>query len=343
MNRKINLQIFATPNTQTTLMNGQSPYSNNLSPEMKTFYDKVLLEEAGPKLVHEQFGQKKPIPKNGGKTIEFRKFDNLPKALTPLTEGVTPDGNSLNVTTVTATIEQYGDYIVQSDMLEMTSLDNTIVEATKLLGQQAGLTRDTIVRDVLAGGTNDYLAGGAASRSVLASGFSLDDLTNIVARLRAQNAPTFDDGYYVCIVHPYVEADILKLLNTASGGLGYRHFGDKEKIYKGEIGCYGDVRFVVSSEAKIIDENNDGDSTLACPSNKSVYFCPVFGKGAFGVTEVTGGGLETIVKQKGYGDDPLNQRSSVGWKTTLTAEILMQNYLIRYECLSNSFPHPAHN
>ena len=127
---------------------------NDLSPEMKTFYDMVLIDEASPNLVHDQFGQKKPIPKNGGKTIEFRKFSSLAKALTALTEGVTPDGKTLNVSSVTATVSQYGDYITQSDMLELTAIDNTVVEATKLLGRQAGLTLDTVTRNVLQAGTN---------------------------------------------------------------------------------------------------------------------------------------------------------------------------------------------
>ena len=122
--------------------------------EMKTYYDMRLLDFAQANLVHDQFGQKRPIPKNGGKTIEFRSFSPLAKATTPLTEGVTPSGNQLDVKTITATVAQYGDFIVQSDVLELTAVDNTILEATKLLGRQAGVTLDTITRNILVGGTN---------------------------------------------------------------------------------------------------------------------------------------------------------------------------------------------
>ncbi len=146
----INLQLFATHVNVTT----DASSGNNLSAEMKTFYDMTLIDEAQAQLVHDQFGQKRPIPANGGKTIEFRKFSSLAKALTPLTEGVTPDGKTLDVSTITATVSQYGDFITQSDMLELTALDNTILEATKLLGRQAGATLDTVVRNVLQAGTN---------------------------------------------------------------------------------------------------------------------------------------------------------------------------------------------
>ena len=90
---------MANPNTQITGLTGaESEYqhtwsgpNSGLSAEMKTFYDMNLIDEASAALVHDQFGQKRPIPKNGGRTIEFRKFDSLPKALTAmLPNGIWP-------------------------------------------------------------------------------------------------------------------------------------------------------------------------------------------------------------------------------------------------------------
>ncbi|MBO4915192.1 MAG: N4-gp56 family major capsid protein, partial [Oscillospiraceae bacterium] len=71
----------------------------------------------------------------------------------------------------------------------------------------------------------------------------------------------------------------------------------------------------------------------------SVFASLFFGDGAYGVTEVEGGGLQTIVKQKGSAGtaDPLDQRSSVGWKALKTAEILIPSYLIRVESCSARF------
>ena len=139
---KINLRLFETSmNTNVTTDGG-------LSVEMKTFYDKNLLRNAEPNLVHDQFAQERDIPKNGGKKIEFRKYDALGKALTPLTEGVTPNGKKLSVTNLEAEVKQYGDYVSLSDVLTMTSIDNNIIEAGNLIGAQAGETLDTISREV---------------------------------------------------------------------------------------------------------------------------------------------------------------------------------------------------
>jgi N4-gp56 family major capsid protein len=318
---KINLQLFAELNTQTTLLNNKAG-SNDLSPEMKTFYDMTLIDEASAQLVHDQFGQKRPIPANGGKTIEFRKFDSLPKALTPITEGVTPNGNKLNVTSITATVSQYGDYIVQSDVLELTSIDNTIVEATKILGKQAGSTLDTVVRDIITAGTNAQYANGK-TRSTLTKSDTLTvkEIQKAVAFLRAHNAPTIN-GSYVAIVHPYALYDLMR----DSEWIDAHKYAQPENLYEGEVGKIAGVRFVSTSEAKIF-------SGEGCPSGLAVFATMVLGENAYGVTEITGGGLQTIVKQKGSGgtNDPLDQRSSVGWKAIKTAERLVEQYMVRIE------------
>ena len=319
MKNLINLQLFANT-VQTTLQPG-------LSAEMKTFYDMTLIDEAQSNLVHDQFGQKRPIPKNGGKTIEFRKFAPLAKALTPITEGVTPDGKSLEVSTITAEVAQYGDYITQSDVLELTSLDNTILEATKLLGRQAGVTLDTVVRDILHETTNvTYCA--KADGTAVTSRLALDntcqltvkEVQKVVAKLRAQNAPTIG-GKYVAIIHPYVAYDLMR----DPEWIDAHKYCKPDNLYEGEIGEIAGVRFVQTTEAKIFEGG--------------VFGSLFMGEGAYGVTEITGGGLQTIVKQKGSAGtaDPLDQRSSVGWKAIKTAELLIPQYIVRVESKSAEF------
>lgn len=152
-------------NVNTTVQTGDG---KEMSPQMKTFYDKIVIKNAVPNLVHDQFGQKKPIPPNSGKTIEFRRLNPFPKTTTPLTEGVTPDGKNLDWEKVSATVEQYGDYVTTSDLLDMTAVDYNIAEAGRVLGDQAGLSLDSVVREILNGGTNvQYGEGSKVSRSAL--------------------------------------------------------------------------------------------------------------------------------------------------------------------------------
>jgi N4-gp56 family major capsid protein len=386
---------------------------NNLSAEMKTFYDKALIELASPSLVHDQFGQKRKIPKNGGKSVEFRCFSSLPKATKAITEGVTPSGNRLNVTSITCTPEQYGDYVELSDVFELTSVDNTIIEATRKLADQAGLTLDTVVRNELNGGTNVMFCpkvdSSSAETEVIERGdldqtskLTVKQIFKAAAELKAMNAPKID-GYYVGIIHPYVAYDLMQ--EAGDRWMNVNQYAKPENILRGEIGAIGGVRFVESTEAKIfapaeisgcsvfavvsgqkgastvtvsgrIDgngtelpldiyvggeankitafANGEGDTTvitLAEPLAKtlaetdkvvckggtkdglSVFSTLVLGADAYGVTEMEGG-IENIIKQKGYGNDPLNQRSSVGWKAFKCAKRLVEEYMIRIESVS---------
>ena len=304
---------------------------SGLSNEMKTFYSDYLIDMAEPELVHDQFGQKHPIPKNGGKTIEFRKYDPLPKALTPLTEGVTPDGQKLSMGVITATVKQYGGFIELSDILLLTAIDNNLVQATKLLGSQAGRTLDTITREVLNGGTNvQYAEGQVDSRGELSytdaennMNLTVDAVRKAVRFLKVMNAPRIN-GYYAGIIHPDCSYDLM----SDPKWVNVKTYSDPEGIYEGEIGRIEGVRFVETSEAKVFTGEGAG--------GRDVYSTLILGADAYGVTEITGGGLQHIVKQLGSAGtaDPLNQRATAGWKATKVAERLVEAYMVRIETTS---------
>lgn len=405
----VNLKLFDNTNVTTQTGDGQ-----DLSPEMKTFYSDYLIDNAVPKLVHDQFGQKHPIPKNGGKTIEFRKYSPLPKALTPLTEGVTPSGRKLNVSVITATVNQYGDYIELSDMLLLTAIDNNMVQATKLLGNQAGATLDTITREILNGGTNvQYANGQVTARYKLVGGdstaannhyLSVAAIKRATRTLKVQNAEKIDN-YYVAIIHPDAAYDIM----NDKEWIDASQYAGSTQIFEGEIGKIAGVRFVESTEAKVFHAENltaaarnltvaslsgkvftvdeaiteaeaealkgrkviikgyqytvasaaageagaatitvtetvqgdPGDGEVVYPgeagaAGRDVYSTLVLGENAYGTTEITGGGLQHIVKQLGSGGtaDPLNQRATVGWKATKVAERLVEGFMVRIETAS---------
>ena len=322
-NVTMNLRLF-DGNTNTTADGG-------LSDEMKTYYADFLIDNAEPELVHDQFGQKQPIPEGSGKKIEFRKYDPLPKATTPLTEGVTPQGQKLTLGSVSAEVKQYGGFIELSDMLLMTAVDNNLVQATTLLGGQAGRTLDSIVREVLNGGTNvQYAEGQVSSRSALVGGkdsgnhyLTVKAIRMAVRTLKAMNTPKIG-GEYVAIIHPDVAYD---LMNDPEWKYPHQ-YQDTTELYNGEIGKIAGVRFVETTEAKIFKG--------AGAEGRDVYSTLVFGAQAYGSTEIKDGGLQYIVKQLGSGGtaDPLNQRATVGWKATKSAARLVEAYMVRIETAS---------
>ena len=395
------LQMFADPNTNVTTDTG-------MSVENKTFYDKELIRTAGPQLVHDQFAQKRPIPKNGGQSVEFRQFGDLPKALTPLTEGETPNGKKLSATAKTATVSQYGDYVTISDKLDLTAIDPVALEAVDVIGKQMGLTLDTVTRNKLHQGLQVMYAplrSSAGAETEVSSRSKLDKSAVLTVKLvqqartelKAMNVPTFDDGCYVMIIHPYSAYDLKRDPEWRKP----HEYADTRQLYNGEVGMVDGVRFVETSEAKIYcgedlasnsrtltvngavssagkTINFDGgtvaanalagryvligdkrvkvvsnttsaltlDTAITAEDNAVIYPGEggagggavfgnlIFGKNAYGVTEIEGGGAETIIKPKGSAGtaDPLNQRSTVGWKAIKTAEILVDFYMMRVEC-----------
>ena len=394
---KLDLQMFATASTQNQNTTGAS----GMSAEMKTFYEKRLIDQAEPRLVHDQFADYYPVPQNGGKTIEFRKYDSLPKATTPLTEGVTPDGSGISVSYITKELAQYGDYTTVSDMLDLTAIDDVVLEITDRHGANMGLTLDTVTRNEIQQGKQVLYApaiGADGSKTEVTARGALtaarrltsEMVAKAATQLKKMNAPTFD-GKYVCILHPSVAFD----LRQDEAWIAAHQYAAATELFSGEIGELHGVRFVETTEAKIFRgedltqngrtllvngkvENNavvafDGgtvaagalagryvllggerrrvvsntgssmtlDNAVIYPGEGgaegcAVYGCLFVGKGAYGVVDLNDG-TEVIVKPRGSSGtaDPLDQRSSVGWKGVHAAAILYDEYIVRVECGSS--------
>lgn len=316
---KFNIRAFDTVLNATT----SATSGNNLSAEIKTYYSDYLIDLAEAELVHDQFGQKRPIPQGSGKTIEFRQFAQLPKITTELVEGVTPDGQALDVSAITAVVKQYGGYVTLTDLLELTAIDNVKTEATQLIGSQAGRTLDTVVREILNGGTNvQYHEGERASRSAITASdlLTVDAIRAAVRTLKRQNAKPIN-GDYVGIIHPDIAYDLM----SDDAWIEWQKYTSPEHMYQNEIGKIAGVRFVETTEAKIFEK--------AGASNMNIYSTLILAQNAYGTTDITGGGMQLIVKQKGSAGtaDPLDQRSTIGWKATKTAERLVEDYMVRIE------------
>ena len=296
-----------------TLANSNNGY-NALPEEAQTFYDKALLTRMLPELVFAKYGQKRPIPKNSGKTVNFRRFTPLDPATTPLEEGVTPQGSKLNIDEVEATLEQLGDFVEITDVLDLVGIDPVAAETSELLGEQAGKTIDHRVRDVVCAGTNVQYAGGGNSATAK---ISAEEIKKAVRTLKKANAPTID-GAYIGIIDPDISFDIQndplwQDISKYSGGT---------KIMDGEIGKLGGVRFIETTETLVKSGN--------------VHCAMIIGKDAYGVADIEGSANKPKIIIKPFGssgtEDPLNQRQTQGWKAMMVGVRLNELAMVRLEC-----------
>ena len=239
---------MATLNTNTTATSG-------ISSTMGEYWDRKLLENMKPKLLHLQFGQKRPMPANNGKQVSFRKWTPFGALTTPLTEGTPPAGQSLAQTEITATIAQYGGYVTESDLLDLTAIDNVKMDAAEMMADQGALTLDTLVRDELHTSANVVFANGKTARTALAA---TDKLTSVEIRkavrtLKKNRAPMFTTGsksYYVCIVGPDTEYDLM----DDPTWVDVSKYSASEQIFYGEVGTLYGCKVICADETKIFED-----------------------------------------------------------------------------------------
>lgn len=308
-----------------------------LPANIQGFYDRNLLERATALLVHDIAGQSRGLPKNNSTRTNFRRYSNLAVATTPLTEGVTPNGSQLAVTDINATVAQYGDYVTLTDMVDVHGLDNSVAEATDILGYQMGQTLDTVWRDaIIPNLANAVLCSGDHSTEAtldVSDVITVAYIKEAILQLKNQNAMKFTPmvnatngvgtsairSAFWGIIHPDVVFD----LEDLEGFVSAENYASTKTIADGEVGAVKDVRFVETTQAYI---NADGGAVAV-----DTYHTAIFGENAYGIVNVRGkGNASTIVKPLGSAGtaDPLDQRSTVAWKATTVAKILNDAFAV---------------
>ena len=298
--------------------------SSGLSVTMQTFYDRLLLRRTVPVLLHAKFGQKRNIPKNNGKVIDFRKFSALAVAKTPLTEGALfTDLKELSMTNVQATIAQYGDAVGFSDIVSTTTLDPVLTEATELLGEQAGETLDELVRDVIVQGTTVQYASTATTRATVTAAMTLTvaEIREAILTLRINRARKIM-GYWNAIIHPRTSYDI----QGTSEWVTANNEQQTSRVFTGELGQLYGAKFWETDKAKVWAD--EGAS-----STVDVYASMFFGSDAYGVVNLAGHNLRSIYKPLGSAGtaDPLEQQQTMGWKAAMVTKILDDSFMVRVE------------
>lgn len=300
----------------------------NLTAEQKTFYDRTLLSRLLPNLTFLKYGQKRPMPKNEGDTINFRRFNSLDVPAASLTEGVTPDGDNLSITAVTATVAQEGNWVRLSDKISMVGIDPVLTESAALMGENAAKTLETRCADVIFKGTSQQFAGGAASAAAIAAGkvVNSEEIKKAVRTLRNNNAEPLEGGYYIGFCDPSVAYD----LQNDSLWQDISKYNGAENIMNGEIGRIHGVRFILTTMCP-----TDATTATAGTLHKTL----IVGKDAYGVVDVNGSSKpEIIIKPTGSAgtEDPLNQRASVGWKAMAVTVRLQELAMVCIQSMASA-------
>lgn len=223
--------------------------SQGVAPAVVEYYERTLLENARPEMVHSRDAQKRPLPMNNGKLVHFRRMTPFAASTQPLSEGVTPAGQELLQTSLTAMVKPYGRHVELTDEMNFYLLDNMHREVAQLLSDQAALSLDTICRDALCAGLNVQYAGGKADRTALTAADKLTaaEVKKAVRTLIRNNCKPFPDGFYHAVIHPDAVFD----LTDDPLWIDVARYQDKQKVERYELGCLNKVKFFESTNAKV--------------------------------------------------------------------------------------------
>lgn len=311
--------------------------TTEVSAAVNNFYSRTMLKAARPLLVHLRWAQVKDLPTNNSVTIKFRRYSLLSANTTALTEGVTPSGTALTVTDVSGSVAQYGDYITLTDWLQLTTLDPILTETADLLGQQGGNSLDQICRDVIVAGSTIQYASTATARTEVSASMKLTrlEVREAVRTLQGNDAMKVtrmvnpSTGFNTSPINAafvgIISENTLFDLKNEAGWTPVEEYASQNGVMEGEVGKMDDVRFVMTTNAKIFSAGGAG--------SVDVHGTLILAKDYYGISRISGAAMKNIVKPLGSAGtaDPLDQRSTSGWKATFLAKRLNENFCVRVE------------
>lgn len=276
----------------TPVPTGQTTQTSSLAHLQTILYKKKTLDRLQTKFVFRQICMDDSLPKMSGKTVQWFRYTNLTANTTPKSpEGAVGTSTYITSKTVSCTVSQYTNFITVSDLLRDTAIDPVLDNASELLGYQAGLSVDTITRNVIDNESS------STAQSLLGSYLRAADFRNGRHQLQGINVLPYEDGNFCGIVHPYVSFDLVN--DPQSLGLGdiFKYTApESARLLKyedrGTISVVGGVKVIESTNVYKISGS---------PNKWRAY---IFGYRGVGAVDLEGRGPNQV-------SDPAKQRFAI--------------------------------
>ena len=278
----------------------------------QTAFDRIAYFALRSELLFDAVADVMPVAQSmPGSAVTFTIFNDIAEATTPLTETSDVSAVAMSDSQVTVTLTEYGNAVSTTAKLRGTSFLDVDAAAANIVGYNAGISIDSIIREVLAAGTNVVYGGGGStnpsSRATVEAEdiIEANDIRKVVAQLRKANAVSFG-GMYMGYIHPDVSYDLRRETGVASWRDPHV-YSDPANIYMGEIGAFEGVRFIETPRAKNF-ENAGASSTV------DVYCTHIMGRQALAKAHsLTDGNGPFPRVVRGPVTDTLYRFQPIGW------------------------------
>ena len=317
----------------------------------QSLFNTLLLRRGLPMLIHQVGVKTYPLSKRSGKTMIWRRFEELAVATTALTESMSPAGKTKTKTDVSALIAPYGDFIEDSDFVLSTQPDPHAVENVELLGEQMGRTFDQLYRDTWAGFTNITYANGTTTATVTQI-IDRNDLDRAYRALTGRNAlkftPMISAGTNIGTA-PIMPAfwamcdeDVAFDLRHLDGFVLTSEYASATGVLEGEIGAdKNGIRFLATSQGYVLAGATGVTAAATDVINTGgfadIYSVFVVGRDFGGGVSLEGDNGRVVTKPLGSSGsaDPLDMRQTMGWKKYDARVILNQAFAQEIQCAAS--------
>ncbi len=297
-------------------------------PEVRTYFDRLLLTLARPYYIYDMFAQKRTIPLNSGDQMVFRRYSTLSAATVPIQDGTTPPGDALSVTDFSTQIKWYGNFVVLTDQVQFTVQDRVLNESTRVLSLQLGLTIDTLIRNMMVATASSISCTGGVNGNTPCE-INTASIKTAVRALRLGNARLMtkpipgENRFATSPVRSsywgFMDVNLQVDLENCADFLSAANYPNPMDALEAEWGSTNNVRWLLSTNGYATND--------AIP----IYNNIILGQEAYGVVKLGSKEAEFIVKPLGSAgtSDPLNQRGSVGYKYPFATRLLNDNWITR--------------
>jgi N4-gp56 family major capsid protein len=330
----------------------------DISPRTAAKAARMLLDRGQHLMLTERFGYFDPQPRRSSKTRKWRRYNSLANAVSPLAEGITPAGQKLTASDVTVNLEQYGDFVRITDVIQDTHEDPVLDEAVTVIGEQKAETVEMLRIAVLTAGSNVFYANGVATRALTTSKPTLGDFRKVTRFFRRHKGRTISSivaptgkiatepvaPAFFAMGHTDLEAD----LRGVTGFNPFEKYSAQGSVIDGELGKIETVRVCLSAlwepwaaagvAGTTYLANGDAPSTS---TKADVYPLVVVARNAYAIVPLQGSrAVKIAVKNPGKvsDSDPMGQRGFVSWKAWQASAILNENWVARIECCATANP-----
>lgn len=219
--------------------------TSNFSAAVSTYIAKKTLMLAMKRLALYQICDKPQQPLNNGKVFQYNRYDRVNLPQSALSEGVTPGDTSMSISTVNATMDQWGAVIPISDVAIDTVTHPVLQKAINLASLQAAETVDREICKVLLTGTNVFFPNAISARASLTTSDKMASAVvgKVVANMRGNGAIPYDGDLYLGVMDSYSEDD----MTNDSTFVTAAAYGAVKKLYVNEVGTWKGARWIRSN------------------------------------------------------------------------------------------------